>query len=64
MYREQHLNKKSDECKVLWYIWNELAVNKDPLAKPARKAWCKCADELSEMVGQELKTNPRYKNFQ
>ena len=30
-------------------------------APEARKLWCKCADELGEMVSQEVKTNPRYK---
>ena len=60
MYREPHLNKKSDECSALWYIWYELYLQKDPLAKPTRKAWCKCADELGEMIQNELKNNPRY----
>ena len=29
-------------------------------AKTLRKEWCKCADELGEMVHHEFKTNPRY----
>jgi hypothetical protein len=37
-------------------------VAKKALGAPeARKRWCKCADELGEMVSQEVKTNPRYK---
>ena len=63
MYREPHLNKKSDECAALWYIWFELKQQNDPLAKTARKTWCKCADELSEMIHQEYLTNTRYNNL-
>lgn len=63
VYREPHLQKKSDECAALWHMWYELKFKKDPLATPARKAWCKCCDELGEMVSLEVKTNPRYKNF-
>jgi hypothetical protein len=60
VYREPHLQKKSDECAVLWHIWYKLYLDKDPLAKTARKTWCKCADELGEMIQEEYKTNPRY----
>jgi hypothetical protein len=35
-------------------------LDKDPLAKTARKTWCKCADELGEMIQEEYKSNPRY----
>ena len=35
-------------------------MDKDPLAKTARRTWFKCADELGEMVSEEVKTNPRY----
>jgi len=63
VYREPHLQKKSDECAALWHIWYKLYLAKDPLAKPARRAWCKCADELGEMVNQEVKTNPRYRDI-
>ena len=64
MYREPHLQKKSDECSVLWHIWFELYQDKDPLAKTARKTWCKCADELGKMVSEEVKTNPRYRDIE
>jgi len=63
MYREPHLQKKSDECAVLWYIWFELYNAKDPSAKIKRKDWCNCADELGEMINQEYLTNPRYNNL-
>jgi len=33
-------------------------------APEARKQWCQCADELGEMISQEVKTNPRYKELQ
>ena len=32
-------------------------------AQDARKEWCQCADELSEMVHLEATTNPRYKGM-
>ncbi len=35
-------------------------IQKNPLAKTTRRAWCKCADELGEMVSEEVKTNSRY----
>jgi len=63
VYREPHLQKKSDECAALWYIWFDLYNEKDPSAKAARKDWCKCADELGEMINQEYLTNPRYNNL-
>jgi len=44
VYREPHLNKKSDECAALWREWFELLSNKDPAAKELRKEWCQCAD--------------------
>ena len=62
MYREPHLQKKSDECAIIWYEWyKENFENKDKeKAKILRKKWCKCCDEFGEMVSQEVKTNPRY----
>ena len=63
MYKEPHLQKKSDECKILWNIWYEMMMNKDPLSSTARKTWIKCADEFSEMINQECLTNPKYKNI-
>ena len=65
MYREPHLQKKSDECAVIWRDWFDAQYNKKDKekAKEIRKKWCKCVDEFGEMVSQEVKTNPRYKNI-
>ena len=63
MYREPHLQKKSDECAKIWYEWFEL-FEKDKNSKECkklRKKWCNCVTEFGEMVSQEVKTNPRYK---
>ena len=39
-------------------------VEKKALGAPeARKRWCQCCDEFSEMISQEAKTNPRYKDL-
>ena len=66
MYREPHLNKKSKECSDIWYEWyNVNYIQKDKeKAKDLRKQWCDCASELGEMVSQEVKTNPRYKDVE
>jgi len=63
MYKEPHLQKNTGECKILWNIWYEMMMNKDPLASTSRKTWIKCADEFSEMIDQECLTNPKYKNI-
>ena len=40
-----------------------------PVAKKAlgapelRQKWCKCCDELGEMISWEAKNNPRYKGI-
>jgi len=63
MYREPHLQKKSDECAKIWYEWHELfEKDKDSKeCKELRKRWCNCVTEFGKMVSQEVKTNPRYK---
>jgi len=39
-------------------------VGKKALGAPeARQVWCKCCEEFGEMVSQEVKTNPRYKDI-
>ena len=63
MYKEPHLQKKSEECKILWKIWYELLNSKDPLEPTARKTWIKCVDEFSEMVNEEYLTNSKYKHL-
>ena len=63
MYREPHLQKKSEECKILWNIWYNMMEDKNPLEPTARKTWIKCSDEFSEMIHQEYLTNDKYKNL-
>ena len=65
MYREPHLQCKSDECRDLWWAWKKLwDVDKDSKeAKDARQRWCRCVTEHGEMVSHEAKTNPRYRNL-
>ncbi len=65
MYREPHLQSKSDECRDLWWVWKKLwDVDKDSKeAKDARQRWCRCVTEHGEMVSYEAKTNPRYRNL-
>jgi hypothetical protein len=60
MYREPHLQKKSDECADLWREWFSLWENRSPGHEELRKKWCNCVTEFGEMVSQEVKTNPRY----
>ena len=65
MYREPHLQCKSDECRDLWLAWKEL-WDRDKHSKEsqkARKNWGKCVTEFGEMVSQEAKTNPRYNSI-
>ena len=66
MYREPHLQKKSDECADLWRVWFSLFQTRDhndPERKNARDNWCKCCEKFGEMVSQEVKTNPRYRDL-
>jgi len=62
MYREPHLQCKSDQCRDLWWVWKELwdVDMYSEETKEARQKWGKCVDEFSEMLSQEVKTNPRY----
>ena len=66
MYREPHLQKKSDECAVIWREWfKEKFENKNgENAKELRKKWCQCVTEFGEMVSEEVKTNTRYHGIQ
>ena len=63
MYREPHLQKKSDECSVLWREWYALWKNNNSDHVEKRLEWDKCCDEFSEMLSQEVKTNTRYHNI-
>ena len=66
MYREPHLQRKSDECRDLWLVWKELwdADKLSKESKDARKRWSKCVTEHGKMISEEVKTNPRYKDLQ
>ena len=65
MYREPHLQQKSDECRDLWIWWHELWERDENSkeAKDARQKWCECVTDFGEMVSEEVKTNPRYKDI-
>ena len=60
MYKEPHLQCKSDECAALWREWYEVKYveRNNERAKTLRDEWCKCADQLGEMVHQEAKKKP------
>ena len=62
MYREPHLQCKSDECRDLWLVWKELwdRDKNSKEAKKARKKWGQCVTEFGEMVSEEVRTNTRY----
>ena len=62
MYREPHLQRKSDQCAVLWREWfnYKYGLKDEKKAKELRKKWCNCVTEFGEMVSEEVKTNPRY----
>ena len=64
MYREPHLQQKSDQCRDIWHEWFSLFDNPETKnseeCKNLRKKWSKCCNEFSEMISQEVKTNPRY----
>ena len=66
MYREPHLQEKSDECAEIWREWfssfENLETKHSQQTKDLRKKWCNCVTEFGEMVSQEVKTNPRYKD--
>ena len=64
MYKEPHLQRKSDECAEMWREWFyvKYTVKDKEKAKLLRQTWCQCCTEFSEMISQELKINPRYKN--
>ncbi len=66
MFREPHLQRKSDECRDLWLVWKEL-WDADKFSKEtqdARKKWGKCVTEHGKMISHEVRTNPRYKDLQ
>ena len=66
MYREPHLQKKSDECAVIWREWfkEEFENKNKEKAKELRKKWSNCVTEFGEMVSEEVRTNTRYHGIQ
>ena len=65
MYQEPHLTIKEKECSIIWEEWYEEKFNQEnhEKAKLLRKKWCRCADELGEMIHQEYLTNTRYNDL-
>ena len=65
VYREPHLQMKSDQCARIWYEWFDVKYKQkdEEKAKLLRKLWCQCCHEFGEMVSEEVKTNPRYKDL-
>ena len=66
MYREPHLQCKSDECRDLWLVWKQIwdKDNSSEEAKEARKKWGQCVTEFGELVSEEVRTNTRYHGIQ
>ena len=67
MYREPHLQCKSDECRCYLVgmerkVWDRDNDSKE--AKEARKKWGQCVTEFGEMVSEEVRTNTRYHGIQ
>ena len=62
MYREPHLQKKSDKCRDIWHEWFKVKYeDKDEQrASEIRKKWGKCVTEFGKMVSEEVRTNTRY----
>ena len=62
MYREPHLQKKSDECSDIWHQWfkAEYEDKDEQMASEIRKKWCNCVTEFGKMVSEEVRTNTRY----
>ena len=65
MYREPHLQRKSNQCAYLWKNWfnYKYGLKDEEKAKEYRELWGKCIEEHSEMCDRELKTNPIYKKM-
>ena len=62
MYREPHLQRKSDQCAAIWKEWYnyKYGLKNEDMAKETRQLWCKCCDEFSDMLDAEVKRNPIY----
>ena len=66
MYREPHLQKKSDECDRIWYEWfdQKYEIKDEEKAKKLRKKWSQCVAEFGKMISEEVRTNSRYHGIQ
>ena len=66
MYREPHLQEKSDECARIWYEWfdQKYKIKDEQRATETRKKWSQCVTEFGKMVSEEVRTNPRYHGIQ
>ena len=64
MYNEKILNKKNSECVKLWHRWHDIFKDSDKRfskeCTKLRKDWCKCCDEMGDLLSLEVKTNPIY----
>ena len=62
MYREPHLQRKSDQCAYLWMNWYnyKYGLRDEEKAEECRKLWGKCVEEHAAMCDHEVKTNPIY----
>lgn len=65
MYREPHLQRKSDQCAYLWKNWfnYKYGLKDEKKAEEIRELWRQCVAEHTEMCDHELKTNPMYTNM-
>ena len=62
MYKEPHLQRKSDQCAILWKNWfnYKYGLKDEEKAQKCRELWGKCVEEHTEMCNRELSRNPRY----
>ena len=66
MYREPHLQRKSDQCAYLWKNWYnyKFGLKDEEKAKEYRKLWGECCNEFGKILDHEVKTNTRYHGIQ
>jgi hypothetical protein len=66
MYREPHLQRKSDQCAYLWKNWfnYKYGLKDEKMAEETRELWRKCVEEHAEMCDREIKTNPIYTSME
>ena len=66
VYKEPHLQRKSDQCALLWKNWYnyKFGLHDEKKAERYRRLWGKCVEEHTKMCELELETNPIYKSMQ